>query len=92
MLELGADLDLAGEPLGTERGGELGAEHFHRDLAVVLEVLGEIDGGHAALAELPRNRVAVGESGADGVEGGHARAHCGWPGRCMSSSLGPETL
>ena len=61
MLELGADLDLAGEPLGTERGGELGAEHFHRDLAVVLEVLGEIDGGHAALAELALDPVGGAE-------------------------------
>ena len=31
------------------------------DLAAVLEVLGEVDGGHAALAELALEAVAVGE-------------------------------
>ena len=61
MLELGGDLDLAGEPLAAERGGELGAEDLHGDLAVVLEVLGEVDGGHAAGAELALDAVAVGE-------------------------------
>ena len=58
------DLDLPQEPSGAERGGELGPQHLDRDLAVVLEVLGEIDGGHAALAELALDAVAVGEGGA----------------------------
>ena len=38
---------------------ELGAEHLDRDLAVVLEVLGEVDRGHAAPAELALDPVAV---------------------------------
>ena len=38
MLEPGRDPDLAGEALGAEAGGELGAEHLDGDLAVVLEV------------------------------------------------------
>ena len=74
MLEPGGDLDLAGEPLGAERGGELGAEDLHRDLAVVLQVLGEVDGGHAALAELALDAVAVGEGG---LEAGHRVGHVG---------------
>ena len=61
MLEPGGDLDLAGEPVGAERGGQLGAQHLDRHLAVVLQVLGEVDGGHAALAELALDAVAVGE-------------------------------
>ena len=45
-------LDLAQEPLGAERGGELRAQHLDRDVAVVLEVVREVDGGHAAAPEL----------------------------------------
>ena len=48
MAEAGGGLDLAQEALGAERGGELGAEDLDGDLAVVLEIFGEIDGGHAA--------------------------------------------
>ena len=51
------------EALGAERGGQLGAQDLHRHLAVVLEVLGEVDRRHAALAELPFDAVAVGERG-----------------------------
>ena len=53
------------EPLGAEHGGELGLEDLERDLAVVLEVLGEVDGGHAALAQLALDAVAVGEGGGE---------------------------
>ena len=52
MLQVGGDPDLRQEPLGAEDGGELGAEDFDGDLAVVLQVVGEVDGGHAAAAEL----------------------------------------
>ena len=61
MLEPGGELDLAEEALGAERGGELGMEHLERDRAVVPEVLGQVDGGHAAAAELALDAVAVGE-------------------------------
>ena len=40
MLQPGGESDLALEPLGAERGGELGVEHLERDRAVVLEVAG----------------------------------------------------
>ncbi len=36
-----------------------------RDLAIVLQVLGEVDGGHTAGAELALDAVAVGESGGE---------------------------
>ena len=64
MLQPGGEPDLAQEPLGAERGGELGVQHLERDLAVVLEVVREVDRGHAAAAELALERVAVGQ-GAD---------------------------
>ena len=61
MLEPGRDADLAGEAVRAERGGELGTEHLDRDLAVVLEVVGQVDGGHAALAELALDPVGGAE-------------------------------
>lgn len=42
-------------------GGQLRAKNFHCDLAPVLEVLGEVDNGHAAGAELALKAVTVGE-------------------------------
>ena len=63
MLEVGGDLDLGQEPLGAEHGGQLGAQHLERDLAVVPQVVREVDGGHAARAELALDAVAVGEGG-----------------------------
>ena len=44
-------------------GGELRAQHLDGDLAVVLQVLGEVHRGHAALAQLALDAVAVGQSG-----------------------------
>ena len=50
-------------PLGAEHGGKLGAQDLEGDLALVLEILGQVDGGHAALAQLALDAVAVGEGG-----------------------------
>ncbi len=61
MLQVRGGLDLAEEPLGADDGGEFGAEDLDGDLAVVLEVMREVDGGHAALAELALKAVAVSE-------------------------------
>ncbi len=68
VLQVGGDLDLVEEALGAQDGGELRAQHFDRDLAVVLHVMGEVDGRHAAGAELALDRVAVGEGTAEAVE------------------------
>ena len=69
VLERGGGLDLLDEPVGTEHRGQLGPEHLDGDLAVVLEVGGQIDGGHAPLAQLPFEAVAVGQGGGEAVEG-----------------------
>ena len=76
---VGDGLDLAQEALGADDGGQLGAEDLDGHLAVVLEVLGEIDGGHAALAQLALDAVAVGEGGTQGVRHAHG-APGGWNG------------
>ena len=48
---------------------QLGAQHLERDLAVVAQVVGQVDGGHAAGAELALDPVAVGEGGGQAREG-----------------------
>ena len=54
--------------------GEFGPQHLDGDLAVVLQVLGEVDRGHAARANLPLDGVAVGEGGGEAGElVGHGR-------------------
>ena len=84
VLQVGDGLDLAEEPLGADHGGEVGAEHLDGDLALVAEVVGEVDGGHAALAELALDAVAVGENGAEALDGvGHAAEPSPGSGRGM---------
>ena len=38
-------------------------QHFDGDLALVLQILGEVDGRHAAAPYFPLDLVAVGEGG-----------------------------
>ncbi len=59
MLQVRSDLDLVQEALGAEDGGEFGAEDFDGNLAVVLEVVGEVDRGHAAGAQLALDPIAI---------------------------------
>jgi hypothetical protein len=54
--------DLPSETLGTEGRGQLGAQHLHRDHALVLEILGQVHRGHATLPQLPLDAVAVGQA------------------------------
>ncbi len=61
VLEAGGGLDLGEEALAADDGAQLGVEDLDGDLAAVLQVLGEIDGGHATLAELALEAVAVGQ-------------------------------
>ena len=65
MLQLGREADLALEALGADRGREVRVQHLDRHLALVLEVLREEDGGHAAPAELALDCVAVAERAAE---------------------------
>jgi hypothetical protein len=67
VLEIGGELDLLEEPLRADDGGQLGVQHLDGDVAVVLEVLGEVHRGHAARAELALEAVAVGEGGGEAV-------------------------
>jgi hypothetical protein len=82
MPEIGGRLDLPKKPVRAERRGELRPEHLHRDHTPVPKVLGQIDGGHAARAELALDAVAVGEGGAkprgDFDRGSAQCASIGW--------------
>jgi hypothetical protein len=83
----GEGLDLPHEPLGADHGGELRPEHLDGDLALVAQVVSEVDGGHPALPQLALDPIAPGEGGAEVIErsGRHAepRADFARPGRSM---------
>ena len=68
MLHLGDYVDFTWEPVGPHRRGELGAEDFEGDLAVMLEVLSQIHGRHPAHADFALNAVATAEGGGEKIE------------------------
>jgi len=55
-------MDLALEALGAQHRGKLGPQELESDPAVVFQVLGEVDRGHAAVPQLAVNYVSVAES------------------------------
>ena len=69
MLERRRGPDFDHESLGTKHGGELRLEDLQGDLAIVPEIACEIHGGHAALAELPFDRIATVEGGVKALHG-----------------------
>ncbi len=72
MLKTRRDLDLTEEAIWPKGRSKLGSQDLHRHLAVVLQILGEVDRGHAARAKLFLDGIAVGEGGFETVEGvGH---------------------
>jgi hypothetical protein len=68
VLECGDRPDLKEKPFGAHGSGQLGFQDLDRDLAVVLQVLGEVDRGHAALAQLALEAVAVGQGGGEALK------------------------
>ncbi len=59
MLQVGGGGDLVQEPVGADGSGELGPHDLDGDVAIVPEIVGQIDRGHAARAELPLDPVAT---------------------------------
>ena len=75
MLEVGGGLDLSEESLRTYHSREFRLEDLERNVAVVLEVLGQVHSGHASLAQLTLDGVTALEGcvqTGDGVGGDHA--------------------
>ena len=72
MVQVGGGRDLAQEALGPEGVDQLGTEHLYGDLAIVLEVVREIDRSHPACAKLAVEAVAIGQGTLQsGLEVGH---------------------
>ena len=72
MREVGRGFDLGQETLGTDHGSEFRLQNFERHLAVVLQVVGQVDRGHAALTEFALDGVAAFESRVEAGDGiGH---------------------
>ena len=71
VLQPGGSLDLALEALGAEGRGEVGVEDLDGDRAVVAQVMGQIDGGHAAAPKLAVEHVAVAQGVGQGRGDGH---------------------
>jgi hypothetical protein len=82
-MELGRRRDLGEEALRAHDRGHLRLQHLERDFASVLDVVGQIHRGHAALAELPLDAVAAAEGGVQ------AFARRGHDGRKMRRTSGP---
>ena len=68
VLQVRRDLDLGQEPLDTKHGAEFRLEHLERNATVVTEVAREVDGRHAALADLTVDGIASGERRRELVE------------------------
>jgi hypothetical protein len=59
MLKARRRFDLDKKTLGPKYRGELGLQNFQRNLAIVLQIFGQINGRHSALAELAVDAVPV---------------------------------
>ena len=90
VLQPGRRPDLAQEPLGAEAAGERGEEDLEGDGAVVPEVAGQVDDGHAAAAELALEHVPIPQRLLEVVArfgGGHDGERDGGGGRRMGCKL-----
>ncbi len=61
MLQAGGRTDLLHKALCTENGSQFGSQHLERNLALVLQVLGQIHGSHAAFAKPALDPVTIGD-------------------------------
>jgi hypothetical protein len=68
MIQSRGSLDLAQKAIGPQRSGKLGMQDLQRNETLVLAILREVDGSHAAAAELAVDGVCLGEGGAKAFE------------------------
>src|SRR5690606_8378760 len=57
--------DLGEKAFRPEGRAEVGVQHLDGHIALVLEIVGEVDGGHATSPKLALDAVAVGERGGE---------------------------
>jgi hypothetical protein len=63
MAQVGSGRDLAQKSLVPEHGGKFRPQHLDGHLAIVLDVVSEIDDGHTASTEFVLDDVSVCEGG-----------------------------
>jgi len=80
MIQVGRDLDFLEKPIAPDQRREVGLEDLDGDLAMVPEIVGEINRRHAAGADGPLDPIPAGQSG---DEPGVGRRH-----HCCSGSVG----
>ena len=92
MIQFGGEGDLAEEAFGAESVGEFGLKDLEGDGAVVLQVMGQIDRGHAAAAQLPPDRVTAGQGRMQAPgKVGHFRSPQAEAARAASVAMGRRT-
>jgi hypothetical protein len=85
VLEVRGRADFGQEPIGPDDRRQFRAQYLDGDLAVVANVVGEIDRGHAALAQLTLDALAALQGGVEAIDG--LRAHRRIPPDLASRSL-----
>jgi hypothetical protein len=58
VLKIGGKFDFLEESLWAEHSGKLGVQYLDRDLAIVLLVVREVNGGHATSAQFALDGVS----------------------------------
>jgi len=71
MLKLRGRLDLREKTLGPECSGEIGMQNFYRDVAIVSEIVSEVDGRHSTGADFAVDAIAIVESRSELVDYRH---------------------
>ena len=59
MVKLRDQPDFPKESLATKLGRDVGPQHLQRYIAVVLQIIREVDSGHSALTQFAVEAVAV---------------------------------
>ena len=75
MIQPRCDLDLPKEPIGSQCSREIRMQDFQRHEPLVLLVLRQVDGSHAALPQLTVDRIRLRECGSNSFYGRAGLCH-----------------
>ena len=77
VVQVGSDLDFLLVPLGTHCSGQFRPENFDGNVSLMLQVLSEIDNGHATATKFTIYGIPVGKSSFQTIQVvGHGRLRC----------------
>ena len=74
VLEARGGPDLRQKAIGPECGAEIRVEDLDRDIAIVLAIVCEVDGGHATFADFALDLVTVSKGGGQAINGSAHRS------------------